>query len=617
MIDAAFRLEGFSDEDLLVSLKRHVGCSNRLTALVLAHLAEVEARGAHRLWACPTLLIYCVYELRLSEDEAQRRCRAARLARRFPILFEMLAEGSIHLTGILLLGPYLTEENHRELLARARFRRKREIEKLVAELAPWSELPAVVEPIGSGLAPWTKPRNTWARSVQSREGYVRELEFGDGPVQAPRAPAEWVAALEAAGSAPEGTDGSEGGPRQEAAFQAESEAPVPASESGGSGQGSARSVAVLPAVINAPARSVRYKIQFTADEAYVALLERARDLLQHRVPDRDLGKVQALAMAALVEQLERQKCGGPSRSAPVAAGPEAEPGTEPPAAPPATQEVPGAAPAARTAEPQCSHSERPQPPAASNTRHLSATLRRSVWERDGGRCTYVDSRGVRCRETGGLEYHHRHAFALGGERRQHCAPLSITQCAPCGAGLRARSHAMQETELGRTGATRQARHAWINLTPGHSCDGVGCWVSYNNDFGRRDLCAMGVWSASSAACPSGRFCFAPIGASQTPRPGRSPRNRTGSGARRRDQRCLSHWLRSICAGDLIVSPVWRKSRQDALREAARCSCSLASGRRRSKSSSSMVVACASSTNDWTAAHFEFLIRHIPARPASS
>jgi hypothetical protein len=26
----------------------------------------------------------------------------------------MLAESSIHLTGILLLGPYLTEENHRE-----------------------------------------------------------------------------------------------------------------------------------------------------------------------------------------------------------------------------------------------------------------------------------------------------------------------------------------------------------------------------------------------------------------------------------------------------------------------------------------------------------------------
>jgi hypothetical protein len=164
---------------------------------------------------------------------------------------------------------------------------------------------------------------------------VRELEFGDGPTQAPRAPADWVAALEApAGSAPEGAeraDGSEGGPRQEGAFQmsppSESEAPVPAGR-----PGSPRPVTALPAVVNAPARSVRYRIQFTADEAYVALLERARDLLQHRVPDRDLQKVQALAMAALVEKLERQKCGAPSGRAPAAADPEAEARTEPPVA---------------------------------------------------------------------------------------------------------------------------------------------------------------------------------------------------------------------------------------------------------------------------------------------
>ena len=61
--------------------------------------------------------MYCVYELRRSEDEAQRRCRAARLARQFPVLLEMLAEASLHLTGILLVGPHLTDENCAELLA--------------------------------------------------------------------------------------------------------------------------------------------------------------------------------------------------------------------------------------------------------------------------------------------------------------------------------------------------------------------------------------------------------------------------------------------------------------------------------------------------------------------
>ena len=116
------QIRQLDDDGLLRSLKRHVGSANRLTAVVLAHLAEVDARGAYRQWACDTLAAYCVYELRLSEDEAQRRCRAARVARQFPVLLEMLADASIHLTGIVLLAPYLTAENHREVLARARDR---------------------------------------------------------------------------------------------------------------------------------------------------------------------------------------------------------------------------------------------------------------------------------------------------------------------------------------------------------------------------------------------------------------------------------------------------------------------------------------------------------------
>jgi len=143
------QIQGLDDDSLLRSLKRHVGSSNRLNALVLAHLAEVDARGAYRQWACDTLAAYCVYELRLSEDEAQRRCRAARVARQFPVLFEMLADASIHLTGIVLLAPYLTPENHREVLARARYRRKREIELLVAELAPARDVPALIEPLSA------------------------------------------------------------------------------------------------------------------------------------------------------------------------------------------------------------------------------------------------------------------------------------------------------------------------------------------------------------------------------------------------------------------------------------------------------------------------------------
>ena len=47
-------------------------------------------------------------------------------------------------------------------------------------------------------------------------------------------------------------------------------------------------------------------------------------------------------------------------------------------------------------------------------RHIPASERRTVFERDGGRCTYVDERGQRCPETHLLQLHHLRAFAKGG-----------------------------------------------------------------------------------------------------------------------------------------------------------------------------------------------------------
>ncbi|MBI3180558.1 MAG: HNH endonuclease, partial [Myxococcales bacterium] len=46
-----------------------------------------------------------------------------------------------------------------------------------------------------------------------------------------------------------------------------------------------------------------------------------------------------------------------------------------------------------------------------------AALRREVYERDGGRCTYVSGDGRRCSETGGLEFDHLDGFARVGEHR--------------------------------------------------------------------------------------------------------------------------------------------------------------------------------------------------------
>jgi 5-methylcytosine-specific restriction endonuclease McrA len=41
-------------------------------------------------------------------------------------------------------------------------------------------------------------------------------------------------------------------------------------------------------------------------------------------------------------------------------------------------------------------------------------VKRQVWKRDKGQCAFVSKKGKRCSATGRLEFHHVHAYALGG-----------------------------------------------------------------------------------------------------------------------------------------------------------------------------------------------------------
>jgi hypothetical protein len=62
---------------------------------------------------------------------------------------------------------------------------------------------------------------------------------------------------------------------------------------------------------------------------------------------------------------------------------------------------------------ECGDESTPEPVTAKG-RYVPAEIRRAVWRRDEGRCTFVDASGRRCHERAGLEIHHEHAFALGG-----------------------------------------------------------------------------------------------------------------------------------------------------------------------------------------------------------
>ena len=96
---------------------------------------------------------YCVGELRLSEDAAAKRIQVARAGRQCPAIFAALAEGHVHLSGLVLLAPHLTPENTAELLAAATHKRKSEIERLVAERFPKLPSPTLLAPSPSTAGP--------------------------------------------------------------------------------------------------------------------------------------------------------------------------------------------------------------------------------------------------------------------------------------------------------------------------------------------------------------------------------------------------------------------------------------------------------------------------------
>src|SRR4249920_3147078 len=132
----------FTDQQLIARLRDLVRADQTLGARLLVHLGEVDARGLYRGQAYSSMFAYCVEELLMSEAEAYLRIHAARLGRQFPLVVQLFERGSLHLSAIKLIGPHLTADNHVQLLERASGKRKRELELLVAELAPKPDVPS-------------------------------------------------------------------------------------------------------------------------------------------------------------------------------------------------------------------------------------------------------------------------------------------------------------------------------------------------------------------------------------------------------------------------------------------------------------------------------------------
>ena len=238
-----------SDAELIAEVTRFAGCEHEATAQLVAHLAELDARRLYLGAGFSSLFAYCCEVLRLSERETYNRIEAARAGRRFPMVFDLLAEGAVNLTTVRLLAPQLTDDNHRELLAAASHHSKRDVEELIARRFPRPDIASSLRKLPapkSAPAPPADPTCDTAPPVASTEG------------------------------APP---------------------PQPA-------------VILLPPArrdVVAPLAPDRYEVRFTASAGTREKLRLAQDLLRHALPTGDIAAIVDRALTALLEELARKK----------------------------------------------------------------------------------------------------------------------------------------------------------------------------------------------------------------------------------------------------------------------------------------------------------------------
>ncbi len=346
-------LESVPDDELLRRLSGLLRQSRRVEADLVAHVGEVDARRLYAREASPSMFAYCTQVLHLSEFEAYLRITVARAARQHPVLLERLREGSLHLTAIAKLAPHLTRENRETVLARATHRTKREVEDLIAELAPRPDAPTVVRKLpdrSTATAPMT--------ALLRDSNRVLPLDRGLGldRVEPP--------SLERSAS---------GAPERAATERVDSAPPLTEATDSTDGGRAAPGRAQPPSI--EPLSPGRYRVQFTASAPFRDKLERLAALMRSSVPDGDLSAILEQAVTEKLERVEARRF-------------------------------------AKTNAPRRGLSESDSSP---STRHVPAAVRRAVYQRDEGQCRYVDQQGRRCTARDGLEFHHRRPFGYGGE----------------------------------------------------------------------------------------------------------------------------------------------------------------------------------------------------------
>jgi len=167
-----------------------------------------------------------------------------------------------------------------------------------------------------------------------------------------------------------------------------------------------------PRAVIAPLSPEAYKVQFTASPALRDKIREAQDLLRHQLPAGDLAPILDRALTLLIAQVKKERFGVGRK-------------------------------------PRSKEQKRKE---QADSRHMPMAIRRAAYERDGGRCAYVDPEGRRCEARAFVELDHTEGFA---RTRQHDAGSTRLLCKPHNQHAADRMYGKAWMDDKRTKATRR------------------------------------------------------------------------------------------------------------------------------------------------------------------
>jgi hypothetical protein len=340
----------------------------------LVALADFDRRRGWEPLGHANLFAFLHVELRLSKSAAFYRKSAAELLQDFPEIIEPLRGGRLCLSTIAELAKVLTEENRAVVAPRFFGLSAREAQEVVAELQP-REVPS------------------------TRMVVTRVLNQSVTP------PASITRPLLTFASAPGSASTTDAHPTE-----------VPPSRvltsdfaNGGGGRLAPRRDEIVP--LTADLR----RVHFNVGTHVVKKLEAAREGLSHSIRGATMEQVLEAALDLLLEKQARSRGLVRKPRKFDVATPTGTPANRPA---PAAQPTPAPTSTATSTSAATEPPTAPEPPPHRRDGHreaIPAAVRRAVWERDGGRCTWpLDSGGV-CGSTHRLELDHIDPWARWGE----------------------------------------------------------------------------------------------------------------------------------------------------------------------------------------------------------